>query len=202
MASDINETQVIIGGEGDDLLSGRTSLLALDSIIIGRAGDDTLQGDIANDHLLGEEGDDILQGTFLCPPWIFKAAVVRKEGNEEFDTLTGGAGADQFILGELFESDDPLFDDQEAVLYSQAGIDDYALITDFNPDEDLIQLTGEASDYSLAVFPDGFPEGTAIYLGAVEDSEVIAILSDVLIDDFSSGFNFNSISAVDVSTEV
>lgn len=198
---DIGEQRVIKGNEEDELLSGRTALCPFNNKILGGEGNDTLKGDIANDNLIGGEGNDILQGTFVCPPLTVKLAVIRKLNNEEFDTLTGGGGADRFILGELFESDSLLFGNSEAVYYDKAGIEDYALITDFNPEEDLIQLAGETTDYSLANTPDDLPEGTAIYLGAIEDNEVIAILSDTIIDNFSEGFDFMS-NLDDISADV
>ncbi|MDJ0567859.1 MAG: hypothetical protein QNJ53_02320 [Pleurocapsa sp. MO_192.B19] len=199
--NDIGEQRVIRGNEKDELLSGRTALYPFNNNIFGGAGNDTLRGDIANDDLIGDQGDDLLQGTFVCPPFQAKLAIIRKFDNEEFDTLTGGGGADRFILGELFESDSLLFGNSEPVYYDKAGIEDYALITDFNPEEDLIQLAGETTDYSLANTPDDLPEGTAIYLGAIEDNEVIAILSDTIIDNFSEGFDFMS-NLDDISADV
>ncbi|MBE9127743.1 MULTISPECIES: DVUA0089 family protein [unclassified Coleofasciculus] len=50
-------------------------------------------------------------------------------GQGEIDTLSGGEGIDTFVLGQ---------DDQ--VFYVGQGINDYALITDFNLGEDIIQL--------------------------------------------------------------
>ena len=194
--NDIGQERVIRGSEEDDHLSGRTVFNPFNNTIIGGKGNDTLLGDIASDNLTGDEGDDILQGTFVCPPSLVKVAVARPVIEEQFDTLTGGTGQDRFILGEFFEGDSLLFPDLEAVYYSQQGIDDYALITDFNPNEDIIQLAGEATDYSLDVSPLEFPEGTAIYLGAASDNEVIAVLQDTFVGDFSSGFNFVSDSVV------
>ncbi|WP_448572356.1 hypothetical protein [Trichothermofontia sp.] len=43
-------------------------------------------------------------------------------GQNEIDTLTGGVGADVFVLGDRFRADD-----------ASTGLADYALITDFDP---------------------------------------------------------------------
>ena len=189
----------IEGDETDNYLSGSNFLLS-DDTIIGGAGDDTLFGGMGNDELQGDEGDDVLKGQGRYPL-----------GFNEIDTLTGGGGRDEFILGELDslltvrpldtdkinlrfgESNSSIFKSifyQEVRFYDNAGTDDYALITDFNPHEDIIQLAGEAEDYSLGSSSQELPQGTAIYLGAASDNEVVAILQDSFISNFSSGFNF------------
>ncbi|MEL6929224.1 MAG: esterase-like activity of phytase family protein, partial [Cyanobacteria bacterium J06600_6] len=57
------------------------------------------------------------------------------------DTLTGGEGADVFVLGNTGAD----------VLYSSAGFDDYAEISNFVSGEDTIQLAGSLEDYSILV---------------------------------------------------
>ncbi|NEQ44733.1 MAG: DNRLRE domain-containing protein [Leptolyngbya sp. SIOISBB] len=94
--------------------------------IQGEAGNDTLIGGSGNDILFGELGDDTLNGT--------DADAV---GHLEIDTLTGGAGADLFILG-----------DTQTAYYSTGGDLDYAVITDFTTGIDQLQLHGAATNYS------------------------------------------------------
>jgi len=61
------------------------------------------------------------------------------------DTLTGGNGADLFVLGS-----------SEGCAYANSGETDYARIFDFNQDAgDRIQLQGSASDYLFGALPTG-----------------------------------------------
>ncbi|NOY97926.1 MAG: calcium-binding protein, partial [Chloroflexi bacterium] len=71
----IQNIQHIIGGSGDDVLTGD----AADNQISGLAGADTINGGAGVDTLLGGDGNDVLHGG---------------DGN---DTLSGNAGADQLF---------------------------------------------------------------------------------------------------------
>ncbi|WNN91719.1 hypothetical protein [Gloeocapsopsis dulcis] len=146
----------------------------LNNIIIGNSSNNTLRGKAGNDSLDGGAGDDILAGT--------------DSGIGEIDTLTGGSGSDIFILGSA-----------TTVFYNDGnpttpGLNDYALITDFNPDEDIIRLNGRRSDYVLAASPVGLPSGTALYYrqqGATD--ELIAIIqSSQLLNLNASYFSLNN----------
>ena len=59
------------------------------------------------------------------------------------------------------------------------GKGDYALIRNFNADEDIIQLHGKANDYALKNSPRGMPSGTAIFLDTAGKDELIGIVADV-----------------------
>ena len=89
------------------------------------AGNDKLTGNGGNDTLTGGAGDDILNGT---------DEIVA--GYYEKDILTGGDGADKFILG-----------DANQAYYATAGHQDYAVIKDFDSTVDFLQLHGIAGDY-------------------------------------------------------
>ncbi len=102
-----------------------------------------LEGTVdVSDTLTGGDGDDTLRGSSGPTP----------EGNTEEDILTGGAGADKFVLG-----------DETGVFYNQNGFLDCAIIKDFSlSDGDQIQLAGVAGDYTLNAgtnaFGDDFTE--------------------------------------------
>ncbi|PSB25296.1 hypothetical protein [Chlorogloea sp. CCALA 695] len=59
-----------------------------------------------------------------------------------------------------------------------AGTNDYALITDFNTSQDIIELKGTAADYTLGFSPSNSLAGTALFLNqpACEVDELIAIV--------------------------
>lgn len=163
----------IQGDDGNDELSGGTG----DDELIGGEDNDNLFGEGGNDQLSGDNGNDVLRGT-----------EEDTKGLNEIDTLNGGAGEDIFVLG-FSAVNYFLYDDQNPIT---AGILDYALITDFNPTEDTIHLTGSASLYLLAPSLSGLPAGAEIYLdnGSVPGSfdsadELLAILAGVQPNDLN-----------------
>ena len=108
----------LIGGGGDDKLDGGDQK----DVLEGGAGDDLLKGGRGNDTLEGGAGDDTLAGG------KGKDTLVGGEGDDILkggggdDTLTGGAGADTFVQS-----------------FNRIGSD---TITDFDPSQDTINLTG------------------------------------------------------------
>ncbi|HAX77913.1 MAG TPA: hypothetical protein DCY88_19245, partial [Cyanobacteria bacterium UBA11372] len=100
----------------------------LNNAIAGNSSNNYLWGNSGSDSLSGGAGKDTLNGY----GYSF---------SDEFDTLTGGANADTFVLGNYFDS-----------FYRQGGYtaDGYAIITDFNRVEgDKLQVHGISSDYIL-----------------------------------------------------
>ncbi|MEM8721637.1 MAG: calcium-binding protein [Cyanobacteria bacterium P01_G01_bin.39] len=118
---------------GDDLLDGYTGNDSLfggtgDDILLGYTGNDSLLGGAGSDVIAGEAGDDILNGY--------------GNTNWEYDTLSGGYGADTFILGNVF-----------GAFYEQAG---FATVIDFESAAgDKLQVFGKSDDYSLLEFDNG-----------------------------------------------
>jgi len=123
----------LVGGAGDDLLDGgdgrdvlqgkggddrliggpgadRLSGGAGDDQLLGGTGSDRLRGGGGNDRLWGGAGDDRLLGR-AGQDWL--------QGGEGDDQLTGGGGRDRYVFAEDHGDDS---------------------ITDFNPDQDRIQL--------------------------------------------------------------
>ncbi len=92
--------------------------------------------------------------------------------------MTGGSGKDTFQLwGGSGRSGTNVY-------YASSANSDYALITDFNPNEDSISLASTADgvgtvSYSLGATPSGIPTGTGIYMDKGGSSELIAVLQNV-----------------------
>lgn len=151
-----SKADILEGGNGSDFLKGG-------------AGNDTLTGNRGNDTLIGGDGNDILSGTNNDNYYDLPNGPLKPK---DIDTLIGGTGADTFVLG----SDKSL--DPTGVFYANAGYGDYALIKDFNPAEDFIQLhsTGDKpgikNGYSLRQVPSGLPAGSGLFF----NQELIAII--------------------------
>ncbi len=145
---------------GTDLLFGRNvgaigSIVASQSArgddrLVGGAGDDILIGNTGDDTLIGGDGNDLLLGAAIGNG---RSAIVDLG---EIDTLTGGKGADIFVLGTILGgSTDPIVYYSDG-MDSAAGIptpgdrhssdSNRAIITDFQSDDHLL-MAGIASDY-------------------------------------------------------
>lgn len=125
----VNNTLNGIGG--NDTLDGNLG----NDTLNGGDGNDSLQGGPGNDVLNGGAGNDILIGVYpgsLLPP-----------GLGEIDNLTGGTGADTFVLGDAVNV---FYDDNNS---TTPGFGDFATITDFQSNQDQIQLKGTPQDYRL-----------------------------------------------------
>ncbi|MFC3123592.1 M10 family metallopeptidase C-terminal domain-containing protein [Pseudoroseomonas globiformis] len=112
---------VLTGTATDDVLTGRGN----SDIIRGLQGNDMLRGLGGDDLLYGNEGDDILDGGDGNDVLV---------GGAGADTLTGGAGQDIFVfangdVGRGIQRD---------------------IITDFNPAEDRLDLSGIDANLSVA----------------------------------------------------
>ncbi|MFB2980374.1 calcium-binding protein [Microseira sp. BLCC-F43] len=143
---------ILNGGSGNDFLSGGSDF----DIVNGGSGNDNLDGGDGDDFLTGGSGSDLVGGAAGNDIVVgADANIIKKNslveimsfgtpGRGEIDTLIGGLGADQFILG---DSKNFYYDDGKS---ANPGNDDYALIVDFNGIEDKMQLKGSATNYSLA----------------------------------------------------
>lgn len=187
---------------GDGSLTGDSGANSL----IGGSGNDRIEGKDGNDTLNGSSGNDTLIGTDSLASWF--TSLFGITSSNEVDTLTGGTGADTFVLGAASLSNwlgDSLlagsfhtigstgvgsFFIQNHGYYERGGINDYALITDFDPAQDTIRLAGSASDYTLGQATAGLPAGAAIYKGTASNNELIAILQNTQVSSFNSGFSF------------
>ncbi|MCC5614833.1 calcium-binding protein [Nostoc sp. CHAB 5836] len=142
----------LIGGSGNDILNGED-------------GDDLLRGGLDNDRLNGGSGNDVFISVFSGG---FPGGNVLPPGLGEIDTLTGGTGADRFILGDLINV---FYDDNNT---ANPGFGDFATITDFDSSQDQIQLKGLLQDYRLEVVGND----TRIFLDkpGAEPDEIIGVV--------------------------
>jgi Ca2+-binding RTX toxin-like protein len=141
---------------------------------------DTITGSSTNNALTSGAGNDILDGKDGNDNLLGTNAEARGVG--EKDTLTGGGGADRFILG-----------DSSGAYYKTNGNDDLATITDFGSG-DLIQL-GTGDTYRTTRSDTGFDlfvttggandlianvQRTSTGVGANSNNVGIASVDDVL----------------------
>ncbi|MEM7594136.1 MAG: hypothetical protein AAF383_21935 [Cyanobacteria bacterium P01_A01_bin.83] len=164
--SDSSTSESSMSGE---LISGSSSddiIVSLDDndTIEGQEGDDVLSSVEGNNYLKGNLGNDTLTGGGLG---FEDGEIFITADAEEIDTLSGGENSDHFILGG--RSHPILDEDSETIVhYDEEGNDDYAVITDFEPVEDVILLGGSEDDYRLVY------SGTSSDLYV--DDELIAII--------------------------
>ncbi len=145
-----DNADLILGGQGADRIFGDGGTDALN----GGEGNDFLFGGKDFDELKGAQGNDTLVGTTLSAT--------------DIDALIGGAGEDQFVLG-----------NEQGVLYSNAGEEDYAWLDDFDPLEDILQLQGSAFDYTVNNIELNGISGLGIFDG---EEDLIAITANTELD--------------------
>jgi Ca2+-binding RTX toxin-like protein len=164
---------VIYGFGGNDTLEGLKGNDILDGgrdqdLLKGGYGDDDLYGDLGNDTIYGGEGDDTLTGVNV----VFSDGDHLDEIEKlEYDTLTGGVGADVFVLGDSVGETEYWF-------YKDKGC---AIITDFNSTEgDKFQAIGDRLDYTV---------GVSDVIGETEQDTIIAYKGDTIavLQDYSGG---------------
>jgi Ca2+-binding RTX toxin-like protein len=144
----------LYGGVGDDQIIGESG----NDYLFGEADQDTLLGGSGSDYMDGGTGNDYLAG-YGGDGWL---------ASDETDTLTGGGGADTFVIDGW----------TDRISYRGAG---YALITDFNYSEnDKIQVASGASlaDYQLsAEVVNGIGSG-ALDTVIRKQGDILAIIQD------------------------
>lgn len=163
----------IIGTPKNDRLKGTDQK----DIIHGLNGNDRLIGNIGSDQLVGGKGDDILDG---FAPRIILTSFPAIAVGDDFDILSGGKGADRFILGKVGYLNS---------FYSQKG---YATITDFKQSQgDKIQILDGLDQYQLVTqrnYGGSSAKDTAIF----REGNLIAVVYDVTnltAQDFRSVVN-------------
>jgi Ca2+-binding RTX toxin-like protein len=107
----------------------------------GNSQSNRITGNSQPNILRGEGGNDILDGG----------------GGHKIDRLHGGSGSDTFILG---SGGVRYYDDGNPATPGHGG---YAIIEDFGPPSDRLQLVGFASEYLLGTSPFAEIPGSALY---------------------------------------
>ncbi|MGV2831303.1 SBBP repeat-containing protein [Myxosarcina sp. GI1(2024)] len=131
-----------------------------DLVVAGTPASDAFQfGSTGTDIILGREGSDVILG--VDPE-------LNLPGLGEKDLLSGGSERDRFILG---DRNKPYYDDGNA---NTTGDRDLALLFDFDPAQDIIQLHGSPEDYTLVNLAEQGSTGTAIFLNGEISNELIA----------------------------
>ncbi|AFY68347.1 hemolysin-type calcium-binding protein [Thalassoporum mexicanum PCC 7367] len=133
------DNDLLFGNQGEDTLSGGQGNDTLwggkdADQLFGNKADDLLFGDIGSDLVSGDQGADTLYGA---------APSSSLPGLGEIDVLVGGIDTDTFVLADagvsFYDNGDP----------TDSGLDDYAIVFDFNPLEgDKLQLRFDV-DYIL-----------------------------------------------------
>ncbi len=130
------DADTLDGGEGNDQLFGDDG----DDTLIGGLGDDRLDGGDENDRLEGGMGIDILMGGDGDDFLFGGEETDELFGDDGNDTLDGGMGNDRLTGG--FGSD--------TFVYNKGS--GTQVVTDFNRDEDIINLAGYDMPFNPADF--------------------------------------------------
>jgi serralysin len=142
--------------------------------LFGEDGNDTL-----GDWYHGEPGNELLDGG------ADNDTLYGYGGGTEYDTLTGGSGADLFVLGvptSIFMSG--------YAYYLGAG---YATITDFNYQQnDKFQAFGSINDYSLGT--GNWSGSGALDTGIYYQGDLIAVVEDRSGYDVLLNYDFNFVA--------
>ena len=175
IASENDVADIVYGSDSHNAIAGTDS----NSYLVGLNGHDTIEGAEGNDYLYGGANDDNLFGG------IGKDTLIGGHGN---NLLVGGYGDDIFIGGngrDLIEGgngrDSYIIGDENKVYYNDRPWYDRAILLDFQPQDDTIQLHGQASDYNVRAINSEGISGTGIF----HNNSLIALVSDVKPSNFS-----------------
>lgn len=165
-----NDNDTLRGNNGKDYLYGERH----DDTLRGGGGDDTLHGGRNDDELIGGAGNDYLKGYDSSN---------NSNSRLDRDILTGGRGRDKFDLAQnsagASVNRNP---------YAQGR--GYAVITDFNRNEDRIRLTwrGNMDGFSLGVqdFNNDGRDDTIVYYGSRNSDNIVGVIEN------NTGLSLNS----------
>lgn len=169
-----NNSDRIMGGAGNDSLegdAGNNTTWAGNDTLFGGSGNDLLYGNAGSDRLNGGVGNDTLVGGKGNDQLVGKVGNDVLIGSTGRDFFKGGSGKDRFVLG-----------DTKSIFYKAVGNQDYAIISDFQHSQDVIELKGKASNYHLSATSKNGISGTDI---STTKGELIAIVQNTEPSDLS-----------------
>ncbi|MEL6988759.1 MAG: SBBP repeat-containing protein, partial [Bacteroidota bacterium] len=155
-----------------DLVEGSTGETT--QAIFARAGNDVIYGFDPNTNNNGNPKVDVLVGDlFDNSPEEFQIIVDIQEG-DPLAILNRGkppsVGSDRFVLGDEIQPYYTSFDPVSLVTTDPLGTNQFAVLYDFAPEQDIIQLNGKKDDYEIVEIDgltvDGFDQpffGEAIF---------------------------------------
>ena len=167
--SGLNGSDQLYGSSGNDSLRGGAS----NDNLWGESGNDSLNGGSGDDYLWGDGGNDTLIGGTDNDILVGVDRLANIPGQGEIDLLTGSAGNDVFILG---TSNQVFYDDGQQ---SSPGTQDYASITDFTLNQDVI-LLAKGFNYRLGSSSIADLSGTGIFVDNQSGSnELIGVIQNL-----------------------
>ena len=131
-------------------------------MLYGGDNQDSLEGGFGNDSLLGDSGNDWLDGG--ADNDYLLGTNSNLQGHGEIDTLMGGEGSDQFVLG-----------DNLGGYYNAQSWNDYVRVSDFDLSQDIIQLHDQSGNYWLG----SWSGNTYLYENTQSGWDGVAIIEDV-----------------------
>ena len=190
----------LFGGSGNDILDGGFG----DDTLLGEAGNDFLFGKFGNDFLDGGAGNDFLDGGLgddFLDGGLGDDSINGAPGSDVLiggtgrDIITGGSNAgtgnpleiDRLIGGTVAANGNVISDsdrdtfvlgDDNGSFYARGGLDDYALILDFDPNVDQLKISQaalQAGTVSLGVGSFFSPLDTVV----VDNGDPIAFILGV-----------------------
>ncbi|MHA3773988.1 hypothetical protein ACXR0O_20850 [Verrucomicrobiota bacterium sgz303538] len=184
-------------GEGNDTVNAVVDFALganFDNLILSGRAIKGIGNDLAN-NLVGTSRSNILDG--LAGNDVLIAGFGRGlAGSEEIDVLTGGSGADTFVLG---EAEFRFYDDYSSI---NPGRSAYARIEDFTPSEgDRLRLHGAASEYFLAPSPLARFPGLALFHDTNRDG-ILDAAHDELLAIFTASEGITQQNTIDEATFV
>ena len=167
-------------GEAEEVVvtEGRDFILR-----VATPGNDIITGAPSDDILIGRTGSDRLLG--VNPG-------VGNPGQGEIDILIGGPSQPVEMFegqGTTVAPDNNTFHlgDANNAYYTGEGLNDFALLLDFNPSKDTIILNGSSDDYTLSEVNIGSETINAIFQGDSDELVALALpgTSGLTLDDES-----------------
>jgi Ca2+-binding RTX toxin-like protein len=179
---DRNWPDIRFGSYPNDTIVGTEQ----NSYLVGLIGNDTLKGNGGNDYLDGGDGADSLSGGAGNDTLIGGGNannLVGGDGDDTFiggngqDMMWGGSGQDRYIIG-----------DENQLFYTKYPWYDLAILRDFEPKQDTIQLKGGASDYTIKPANSQGVSGTGIFY----DNGLVALVANISPNNFSLNADYIS----------